>query len=302
MKCLVMGLLLLSLMVIQIQMSWSEDFVSNEPQREALISADQMTILPGMILNINVYHEPDFSGSYQVNPFGKISYPLIGEINVLEKDIEEVKQSLKNELSTYMIDPQISVTLDQGNVIMAQMNTVAVLGEIRTPGAYVWRPKMTLTEVLAQAGGFGQFNPDIKRIRVIRYVGDQKKVIIYDVDSIYRDEKEDPELKPGDEIIVPFRDKDYLAGAEEGSRGAYILGSVRRAGVYEVNEGDTLMLLIAKGGGFTEYASISNIRIVRTNKGRREVLFFNAAAIINGRDDDPEIKPGDMIFVPESFF
>ena len=82
-----------------------------------------------------------------------------------------------------------------------------------------------------------------------------------------------------------------------------VLGQVNRQGSFECDKGETLMSAISRAGGFAPSAQERKIRIVRRlNAGDKDVFFIDGAKVIAGEMEDPVLKDGDMVFVPESFF
>lgn len=251
-------------------------------------------ITPGDSLKIMVYREPDLSGEFLIDDNGFIQYPLVGSLNVSEKHSEEIAAEISDALKKYIIDPQVTVSHQRKEAKMGDiLKNITLIGETRRPGTYDVVPHLTLTQIIAEAGGFTPV-ADTQRIKIIRVENGVQKVYLYSVDAIHNAEIIDPLLEAGDKIIVPVEVKDVNSVA--------ILGEVRKAGMYEVTKGITLMRLIAKAGGFTPLAATSKVRIVREENGRKNVYVYNAGDIISGLAEDPALKPGDMIFIPETFF
>ncbi len=106
--------------------------------------------------------------------------------------------------------------------------------------------------------------------------------------------------------------KDYLVDPEvviemvqETKQTVAILGQVKKPGNYEYTVGGepiTLLEAVSLAGGFSEIANIKKIRVVRTVEGENVVIKANADAIINGKEEDIELEPGDVIHVMESLF
>lgn len=251
----------------------------------------------GDLLKIIVYREADLSGDFVVDTSGNISFPLVGVIKAEKRPVESIRQEILNALKKYIIDPQITITHEKKkkaageNVALSESFTV--LGEVRNPGTYEAEKDMTLTKALAEAGGM-TMTADAKKVKIIRSEEGKQTVKFYGVDQINNAEIEDPGIRAGDKIVVNPEEKDTNTVA--------ILGEVKMAGMYEVTPGFTLMKLIARAGGFTPLAASGKVRVVREESGQKKIFVYNAGAIIGGSEDDPAVKPGDMVFVPESFF
>ena len=87
-------------------------------------------------------------------------------------------------------------------------------------------------------------------------------------------------------------------------RTVVVLGEVKRPGTYEFPPTGrlTLMKAIALAGGFTNIAAIDRVHLIRKHENTQEVLQINVKDIINGKREDIEIQPDDLITIPETFF
>lgn len=93
-----------------------------------------------------------------------------------------------------------------------------------------------------------------------------------------------------------------ISRAEGNIKSISILGRVDKPGVYDYVPGVTLMRLISTAGGFADSAQKKKIRIIRIVEGEKKVVEINSEDIMKKGEKDPDIKPGDIIFVPESIF
>jgi polysaccharide biosynthesis/export protein len=156
---------------------------------------------PQDVLAINVWHEAELSQSVPVRPDGKISLPLIGDLEVSGLTPRLLQARLTKELSAYIRKPQVTVIVREIN-----SHKFYILGEVERPGAYTLTTSMTVLNALAAAGGFRDF-AKVSRIYVLRLMPDNsRKKIHFDFkaavngkDIWYRDF----ELQPGDTLVVP---------------------------------------------------------------------------------------------------
>jgi len=93
-----------------------------------------------------------------------------------------------------------------------------------------------------------------------------------------------------------------VSRAEGTIKSISVLGHVKEPDIFDYSPGITLMRVISQAGGFMRSSNKRKIRIVRTVDGTKEVFVVNANDIINGKQNDPRVEPGDMIFIPESIF
>lgn len=103
---------------------------------------------PGDKLKIAVFNEPDLTGEFQVGDNGKITFPLIGEIQAGGLPVNDFQGSLISRLRQgFVRNPR--VTIDFVNY-----RPINVIGEVRNAGQYAYRPGLTLQDAIAMAGGY----------------------------------------------------------------------------------------------------------------------------------------------------
>lgn len=120
-------------------------------------------------------------------------------------------------------------------------------------------------------------------------------------------------ISEAEKKIAELLAKDYLVNPRVSisvdtykTRHVTVLGEVKSPGNYDFPEQESLTLLqaIGRAGGFTNIAAIERVSIIRTENGKEQVIRINVSAIIKSSDKskDVELKPGDVVSVPESFF
>jgi polysaccharide export outer membrane protein len=151
------------------------------------------------VLAINVWKEPDISRSIPVRSDGKISLPLVGEVQAagltplaLEKDIAE-------KLKSFISEPEVTVMVQQIN-----SQKFNILGQVARPGTYVIANSPTVLDAIALAGGFRDFAKQ-KSITVLRQGagGEARLHFNYKDVSQGKNMAQNIKLQPGDTIIVP---------------------------------------------------------------------------------------------------
>lgn len=155
---------------------------------------------PEDVISVDVFGEPNYSKTgIVIPPTARISYPLIaGGIFVGGRTTEEVAAEIKKRLNEYIIDPQVTVTLDK--VGSARFG---VLGRVGTPGIKVMNRRYNVYEAIAEAGGIAK-EGDPKRVLLLRMnpEGGFSQTVI-DLNKLTAGKAEVPYLLPGDQIIVP---------------------------------------------------------------------------------------------------
>lgn len=165
-------------------------------EKEATPS-NSFQIQPGDRLEVSVYREEDLSSIYEVDPAGKINFPLIGEIQAADLKIETFREQLVSRLKEYLINPQISISRAEGNI-----KSISILGRVDKPGVYDYIPGSTLMRLISTAGGFAD-SAQKKKIRIIRIIGGERKIVEINSEDIMKKGEKDPDIKPGDIIFVP---------------------------------------------------------------------------------------------------
>lgn len=192
---------------------FSSGHLSAQPPASGLISDEEAALLPYYnnylreyhlgpedVISVDVFGEPNYSKTgIVIPPTAKISYPLIaGGIFVGGKTTDQVAAELRKRLDEYIIDPQVTVTLDK--VGSARFG---VLGKVGTPGVKVMNRRYNVYEAIAEAGGVVK-DGDSKRVLLLRMTpqGGFSQMVI-DLGSLTKGKGEVPYLLPGDQLIVP---------------------------------------------------------------------------------------------------
>lgn len=151
------------------------------------------------VLRIDVWKEAEISRVVPVRPDGKISLPLVNDVEAAGLTAMQLSAVISNGLKAYITNPQVTVSVNEIN-----SRRVYVTGEVTRPGAVPLLPNMTALQALSSTGGFTQF-AKLKGIYVLR-LEDGKKVKhpfnYKDVVSGKKPEQDIP-LQPGDVIVVP---------------------------------------------------------------------------------------------------
>ena len=156
---------------------------------------------PEDVISVDVFNQPRYSrAGITIPPSGRISLSLIpGGVFVNGKTVDEVAETIKKKYDEYIIDPQVTVSLDK-----ASSYRYSVIGDVAQPGIRLMNHRMTVTEALAEAGGVLPTG-DKSKVVVLRRGKDAVPVpIIVNVSQIYKGRAADNTyLVPGDQILVP---------------------------------------------------------------------------------------------------
>jgi polysaccharide export outer membrane protein len=149
-------------------------------------------------LHISVWKEPELTNTLPVRPDGKISMPLLDDVQAAGLTPMQLASSLTEKLKKYLADPRVTV-------VVTQMNSqrVYVLGEVIHTGALPLLPNMTVLQALATAG-FTQF-ANTKGIYILRTANGKQQKLPFNYKQVVKgdDVAQNISLKPGDTIVVP---------------------------------------------------------------------------------------------------
>lgn len=156
-------------------------------------------------VQVTVWHNPDLSVTVPVRPDGKISVPLIGDVEAGGKTPPQVAAIIKSKLSAYIRDPNVTVILTELRS-HEFLSRVRVTGAVRTPRTMPYRQGMTVLDAVLEAGGVNDFaSPN--RTKLYRKEKNKTEVIDIDLSDILTKGKLETnvELRPGDVVTVPER-------------------------------------------------------------------------------------------------
>lgn len=152
------------------------------------------------VLNVNVWHEPDLSRNITVRPDGKISLPLIGEIQAAGKTPTALQSELASDLSQFVKDPELTVI-----VVDIRSRHINVIGEVMRPGTFALTQQMGVLDAIAEAGGLKQFAKK-KKIYVLRETAAGKRTRLkYNYRAVLSGKSgaQDIILQSKDTVVVP---------------------------------------------------------------------------------------------------
>jgi polysaccharide biosynthesis/export protein len=154
---------------------------------------------PNDELNVNVWKEPDVSRTVPVRPDGKISLPLLNDIQAAGQTPMQLAADVADKLTKFVQAPQVTVIVTAVN-----SQRVYVLGEVGRAGAYPMLPNMTVLQAISSAGGFSQYAKE-KGVYVLRTENDRPVRFPFNYKEVINGRKSEENilLKPGDTIVVP---------------------------------------------------------------------------------------------------
>ena len=169
------------------------------PVRAAPLAAPDYVIGPDDVLTIVFWRDKEMSGDVVVRPDGRISLPLLNDIQAAGLTPEELRESLVAAAGRLLEEPSASVVVKQIN-----SRRVFITGEVGKPGPYALTGPMTVVQLIALAGGLNEY-ADTEHIVIMRV--EIARTVAYRLN--YRDLtkrknlRQNIALQPGDTVIVP---------------------------------------------------------------------------------------------------
>jgi polysaccharide export outer membrane protein len=234
---------------------------------------------PNDLIRIAVYGNEDLATETRISDSGKITFPLLGEIEVGGLSVGEAETLIERLLSErgYVRDPQVNIAVQE-----YRSHEVAVLGFVNKPGRYALDTASTVTQLIALAGGVNPQGDD--RTIVTRVRNGQT----------YREELNLKELleegKASEDILAEDGDVIFVPRAPV----FYIHGEVQRPGAYRLERNMSVAQAISLGGGVTPRGSLRSITIKRR-------LPEDRLTTIDAELDEL-IQKDDVIYVGERWF
>jgi polysaccharide export outer membrane protein len=164
--------------------------------------APDYVIGPGDSLSIFVFRAPELSIEVPVRPDGRISMPLVADIDAAGKTPIQLSRDIENRLKEYVREPAVTVIVR--SFIGPASRQVRIVGEAAQPRAIAFREGMTVLDALIEAGGLTRYASG-NSARLIRRETDPQQVIPLRLNDLLRagDTSQDLALRPGDTLVIP---------------------------------------------------------------------------------------------------
>lgn len=274
------------LLIVLVQSAIAED-----SPRLAIDTLHAYQPIPGDLLRIDVFNEPDLATTARMTTSSSVDFPLIGEVVVAGKDTVAIASEIQRRLE----DGFIRKAPTSVSVVEYAPRQVFVMGSVARQEAVKLTPFTDLSAVQAivQVGGFLD-DANRNGVFVIRDLADRKgskQYLPVKMGPNAPGMNQDIILQPGDMVMVPRLDR------------IFVIGRVRTPGALNLpGQGNlTVSKALSLAGGFEVYARQNQVQLIRAGSAVRVV---DVQGILNGdsKSEDPGLQPGDTIFVPESRF
>ena len=154
-------------------------------------------IAPMDTLSVKVFKSQDLTGDYQVDLTGRISLPLVGEVDAANLTTAQLDQRLTEKLGErYFQNPDVSVGIKSSS-----RRSVTVDGAVKQAGTFPVGGPTSLLQAVALAGGTTE-DANARRVAVFRTIGGQRQAAAFDLAAIRHGQSQDPQIYPGDIVVV----------------------------------------------------------------------------------------------------
>jgi len=237
------------------------------------------------VLAISVFGNTELDTVATVNPAGKISFPLLGDVQAAGMTAEELAERLTLALGKKIKSPIVTVSLRQINSYRVYM-----LGSVGNQGVVTSKSEITLLQALSLAGGVTP-GTDLTLAYVAR--GNKRLDVDFRKLLMEGDLSQNILLKPEDVVVVPTNPRNVV----------FIMGEVNNPGTFPLDPESQLTILKAmvQAGGFGEFAKPSRTVIIRGDGTGRRIIPVDVEEIMEDPQETEDIllQPGDVVIVPQ---
>lgn len=248
-------------------------------------------------LELRVWQMPDLDRSLTVDENGRLTVPLIGDVQAAGRTGPEIEAEIVERIQVF----HRTVSRVSLELTAYTSKSFYVIGAVTTPGRYATWPMPDVWSAIREAGGVAP-DGDLSHVRVYRLRDGQQVLESYNLEALTAQEGvlELPALAPGETVEVsrrPVNPAGYV-----GSDGVYVFGQVLHPGIYRLEAGarDVLGFILQAGGPLPE-SNMGKVVLLRPRSdGSVLRLEMNLSEYLADADDsqNPAVLTGDTIFVP----
>jgi polysaccharide export outer membrane protein len=239
---------------------------------------------PEDVLEVQVWGNKDLNQIVFVRPDGRTSLPLVGEIGVAGKTVQQLQDHLGAVYEKTVKGAVVTVIIKE-----IRSRPVFFIGGFGKPGVMQLTRELTLLLAISVVGGVIP-NADSEKGFVLR--GEKRIPIDFNRLLQKGDLSQNPKLEPGDSVVVPLADA------------VYVNGEVKQPGAVKYTGDLTILKALTQVGGLTPLASAGRVDVLRGNSEKKERIRVDVDKMMRSPDDNPDIRlqPNDIIFVPQRLF
>jgi len=219
---------------------------------------------------------------------GRVYIPMVGSINVTGMPIDKLEEMLAKALAKFTSKPQVSVMVKTPKGIK-----VNIAGEVANPGLYEvpdGNPiERTVLNYIKLSGGTTSY-AGLEDVSIVKKSGKNISVNLRKL-IVDKDVSQNATLDDGDSILVP-----------QATNQVYVVGQVIKPGPQKYISGATVSDYVGLAGGLTKFAASDNVGIIRGGGDKPNVIKVNLGEYVNWDSNKAQVLPGDIVFVPQSWF
>jgi polysaccharide export outer membrane protein len=236
------------------------------------------------VLEVQVWDNKDLNQSVFVRPDGKISLPLIGEIQAGGQTVQQLQAALVEAYTKTVKGANVTVILKE-----IKSRPVYFIGGFAKPGVEQLTRELTLLQAISIAGGL-LATADGENGFVLR--GERRIPVDFAKLTQQGDVSQNLKLEVGDSVVAP------IAGA------VYVHGEVKVPGAIKSTGDLTVLRAISQAGGVTPLAATGRVEILRIQGEKKEQIKVDLDKMMRSPGDHPDVrlKPSDIVFVPQRLF
>jgi polysaccharide biosynthesis/export protein len=251
----------------------------------AQVSDKAYIIGPEDVLEVQVWERKDLNQTVFVRPDGRTSLPLVGEIMVAGKTVQELQDHLAKVYDK--TSPNAIVT-----VIVREIKSrpVYFVGGFGRPGPMQLTRELSLMQAISIIGGVVP-GGDAEKGYLLR--GDKRIAVDFNKLLQKGDLSQNTQLEPGDTVVVPIADM------------VFVQGEVRAPSPIKYTNDLTVLKAITQAGGLTPLAAGGRVDLLRGRTGeKKERIRIDVDKIMKSPEENPDVglKPEDIIYVPQRLF
>lgn len=236
------------------------------------------------VLDIQVWDNKDLNQVTFVRPDGKISLPLVGEIQASGKTVQGLSADLVAAYGKTVKEPAVTVIVRE-----IKSRPVYFIGGFGKPGPLQLTRDLNMLQALGIIGGVLP-GADAEKGYLLR--GDKRVPLDFDKLLKKGDLSQNLKLEPGDTVVAPIADV------------VYVQGEVKGPGVVKYTNDLTVVKAITLTGGLTPLAASGRVDLVRTDGEKKVRIRIDLDKMLRAPEENPDmrLRPDDIIFVPQRLF
>ena len=251
----------------------------------AQVSDKAYIIGPEDVLEIQVWERKDLNQTVFVRPDGRTSLPLVGEIMVAGKTVQELQDHLAKVYDKTSQNAVVTVIVKE-----IKSRPVYFVGGFGRPGPLQLTRELSLMQAISIIGGVVP-GGDAEKGYLLR--GDKRIAVDFNKLLQKGDLSQNTQLEPGDTVVVPIADM------------VFVQGEVRAPSPIKYTNDLTVLKAITQAGGLTPLAAAGRVDLLRGRAGeKKERIRIDVDKIIKSPEENPDVglKPDDIIYVPQRLF